>query len=198
MEEISLREIIEAVWKGKWIIAIVTIIALILGGVGTYIMMPGSYSVVTIVEINYPGIELGKNPDGTQFDIRQIKSPYVIEKALNAAEKARQEMAELKAGNEQLLAEARREKENILREAMNLKDGIVAEAKEKATAETQKSIENARQQIENEKTKAINEMKKEMAELSLLIAEKVIRKEMTGNKQQQEMVNKLIDEIKLN
>lgn len=121
-----------------------------------------------------------------------------IEKALNAAEKARQEMAELKAGNEQLLAEARREKENILREAMNLKDGIVAEAKEKATAETQKSIENARQQIENEKTKAINEMKKEMAELSLLIAEKVIRKEMTGNKQQQEMVSKLIDEIKLN
>ena len=84
MEEISLREIIEAVWKGKWIIAIVTIIALILGGVGSYIMMPGSYSVVTIVEINYPGIELGKNPDGTQFDIRQLKSPYVIEKALKA------------------------------------------------------------------------------------------------------------------
>lgn len=121
-----------------------------------------------------------------------------IENALKAAEKARQEMANLKAGNEQLLAEARREKENILREAMTLKDGIIAEAKEKASAETKKNIGNARQQIENEKAKAINEMKQQMAEISLMIAEKVIRKEMAGNKQHQEMVNKLIDEIKLN
>lgn len=121
-----------------------------------------------------------------------------IENALNAAEKARREMTELKAGNEQLLAEARKEKENILREAMNLKDGIVAEAKEKASFETQKSIENARRQIETEKAKAINEMKQQMTEISLMIAEKVIRKELAGNKQQQEMVNKLIDEIKLN
>ena len=121
-----------------------------------------------------------------------------IEKALNAAEKARNEMAELKAGNEQLLAEARKEKDAIMREAMNLKDGIVAEAKEKASFETQKSIENARHQIENEKAKAINEMKQQMTEISLMIAEKVIRKEMAGNKQQQEMVKKLIDEIKLN
>ena len=121
-----------------------------------------------------------------------------IENALNAAEKARQEMANLKAGNEQLLAEARKEKENILREAMNLKDNIVAEAKEKASAETQKSIKSAIQQIENEKAKAINEMKLQITEISLMIAEKVIRKEMAGNKQQQEMVNKLIDEIKLN
>lgn len=121
-----------------------------------------------------------------------------IENALNAAEKARKEMAELKAGNEQLLAEARKEKEHILREAMNLKDGIIAEAKEKASFETQKSIENARRQIDSEKAKAINEMKRQMTEISLLIAEKVIRKEMAGDKQQQEMVNKLIDEIKLN
>jgi len=81
---------------------------------------------------------------------------------------------------------------------MNLKDGIISEAKEKASAETQKNIENARQQIENEKAKALNEMKQQMAEISLMIAEKVIRKEMAGNKQHQEMVNKLIDEIKLN
>lgn len=82
MEEISLREIIEAVWKGKWIIAIITIIALILGGIGTYLMIPGSLSVVTIVDVNYPGIELGLNPDGSGFDIKQLKSPYVVEKAL--------------------------------------------------------------------------------------------------------------------
>lgn len=82
MEEISLRELIEVVWKGKWLIALVTIIALVLTGLGTYIMIPRTQSVVAIIELNYPGIELGKNPDGTQFDIRQLKSPYVIEKAL--------------------------------------------------------------------------------------------------------------------
>jgi len=86
MEEISLREIIEVVWKGKWLIAIITLIALILTGVGTYIMIPRTQSVVAIIEINYPGIELGQNPDGTLFDIRQLKSPYVIERALEELE----------------------------------------------------------------------------------------------------------------
>jgi len=86
MEEISLREIIEVVWKGKWLIALITIIALALTGVGTYIMIPRTQSVVAIIELNYPGIELGQNPDGSQFDIRQLKSPYVIEKALEELE----------------------------------------------------------------------------------------------------------------
>ena len=82
MEEITLREIIEVVWKGKWLIALITSVALILTGIGTYIMIPRTQSVVAIIELNYPGIELGQNPDGTQFDIQQLKSPYVIESAL--------------------------------------------------------------------------------------------------------------------
>ncbi|NLN64546.1 MAG: exopolysaccharide biosynthesis protein, partial [Clostridiaceae bacterium] len=82
MEEISLKEIMQVVWRGKWLIALITIIALILTGVGTYIMLPSTQSIVAIIELNYPGVELGKNPDGSQFDIRQLKSPYVIENAL--------------------------------------------------------------------------------------------------------------------
>lgn len=121
-----------------------------------------------------------------------------INSALNAAQEARREMENLKAGNEELLAEARKGKELIMREAMQLKDNILAEAKEKAAAETQKSIDNARKQIENEKIMAINEMKKQMTELSFLIAEKVIRKEMADSKQHRILVEKMIDEIKLN
>ena len=86
MEEISLREIIEVVWKGKWLIALITIAALILTGIGTYIMLPGTQSVVAVIELNYPGIEMGVNPDGSKFDIRQLKSPYVIENALEETE----------------------------------------------------------------------------------------------------------------
>lgn len=82
MEEISLREILEVIWKGKWLIALITIVAVLLTGIVTYIMLPNSQHVVAIININYPGIEQGLNPDGTQFDILQLKSPYVIEKAL--------------------------------------------------------------------------------------------------------------------
>ncbi len=121
-----------------------------------------------------------------------------IESAMNAAREARSEMEKLKAGNEELLAQARKEKELIMREAMALKDNILAEAKEKAAVETQRSLDSALSQIENEKAKAINEMKRQMTELSFMIAEKVIRKEMSGSKPHQEMVEKLINELKLN
>lgn len=83
MEEITLKDIIIATWKGKWIIALITIIALLITGVGTFLLIPESKYVEAIIELNYPGVELGQNPDGTQFDVRQLKSPYVIEKALN-------------------------------------------------------------------------------------------------------------------
>jgi len=121
-----------------------------------------------------------------------------IDTALKAAEEARYEVEKLKAGNDKLITDARREKDSILREAMNLKEGIIAEAKEKASTETQRSIENARQQIQNEKDKAINEMKKQMTEISFLIAEKIIRKEMADPKEHQQLVSELLDEIKLN
>jgi F-type H+-transporting ATPase subunit b len=121
-----------------------------------------------------------------------------INNALKAADEARKEMENLKADNEKILAEAKTEKDKILHEAMELKDKIITEAKQKAEAETENNIEHARQQIQNEKAKAVNEMKKQMAELSLMIAEKVIRKELSDEKEQQEMIKKLVDGIKLN
>lgn len=121
-----------------------------------------------------------------------------IESALNAAREARSEVEALKAGNEKLIAKAREEKESILREAMTLKDGIIVEAREKASAETRKSIENARKQINHEKEKAINEMKKQITEMSFMIAEKIIQKEMADEKQHHQLVSELIEGIKLN
>ena len=121
-----------------------------------------------------------------------------IASALNKADEAKKEVADLKAGNEKIIAEARREKEAILKEAKELKDKIVAEAKDKAIAEAQKTVEQARQQIEAEKTTAISDMKKQMASLSIEIAEKVIRQELSNKAEQEKMVDGLIDDIKLN
>lgn len=121
-----------------------------------------------------------------------------INNALRAAEAARKEIKNLKADNEKIMAEAKKEKEKILHEALELKEKIIAEAKQKAEADTENSIKNAKHQIQNEKAKAINEMKQQVAELSLMIAEKVIRKELDDEKKQQEMVKNLVDGFKLN
>lgn len=121
-----------------------------------------------------------------------------IANALNSAEEAKKEVAGLKANNEKIIAEARKEKDVILKEAKELKNKIIAEAKEKANLEVEKSIEHARQQIKTEKIAAINDIKKQVAELSVLIAEKVIKKELRNKGEQERMVNGLVDDIKLN
>lgn len=121
-----------------------------------------------------------------------------ISNALNSADQARKEVEGLKAGNEKIIAEARKEKDVILKEAKEIKEKIIAEAKDKANAEAQKSIELARQQIQSEKTAAINDIKKQVAELSVMIAEKVIKKELGNKGEQEKMVDGLVDDIKLN
>ena len=121
-----------------------------------------------------------------------------IANALNSADLARKEVEALKADNEKVIAEARREKDLILKEAKEIKEKVITEAKEKANAETQKSIEQARQQIQAEKTAAINDIKKQVAELSVIIAEKVLKKELSNKGEQEKMVDGLIGEIKLN
>jgi len=121
-----------------------------------------------------------------------------IKNSLEAAEKAKEEMVKLQSDNEAILRKAREDREAILKEAKEIKGNIIAEAKEKASAETQKSIEQARQQIQAEKTAAINDIKKQVAELSVTIAEKVLKKELSNKGEQKKMVDVLIDEIKLN
>ena len=120
-----------------------------------------------------------------------------ISDALNSADIARKEVAGLKASNEKIISEARREKDIILKEARDIKDKIVAEAKTQANAESLKSIEFAKQQINAEKIAAINDIKKQVAELSVMIAEKVIRKELENPEDQEKLVEDLLKDMKL-
>lgn len=120
-----------------------------------------------------------------------------IADALSSADKARKEVAGLKASNEQIIAEARKEKELILKEAREIKDKLIAEAKLQANAEAQKGIEAARQQIQAEKTAAINEIKEQVAGLSVMIAEKVLRKQLENPKEQEILVQELVKDLTL-
>ncbi|MCT4624398.1 MAG: F0F1 ATP synthase subunit B [Schleiferiaceae bacterium] len=121
-----------------------------------------------------------------------------IEDALRSAERAKEEMAELKADNERILQEARKEREAVLVEAREMGDKIVSEAKQKATQEADKIIESARVSIEGEKSAALNEIKSQVANLSVEIAEKILRQQFADDQQQKEYFKKLMDEVKLN
>lgn len=120
-----------------------------------------------------------------------------IESALDAAEKAKQEMARLTGENQQLLKEARAERDQILKEAKTLKDQIVAEAKIQAQTEGVKMIEKAKQEIENQKAAALAEVKGQVAALSIEIAEKVLRNQLEDQNKQNALVNDLLKEVEL-
>lgn len=121
-----------------------------------------------------------------------------IEEALSAANKAKQEMQNLKAANEALLQEARQERDNMLREAQTAAANIMAEAKDKAVAEGNRLIEGARQAINNEKAAALAEVKNQAASLSLQIAEKLLKRELANETAQRELVSEYIKEANLN
>jgi F-type H+-transporting ATPase subunit b len=121
-----------------------------------------------------------------------------ISRSLGEAEKARQEIAGLKSDNEKLLQEARNERDAILREAREMKDQIVAEAREQAKSDAEKLIAAAREAVNNEKLAAMAELKIHVASLSLDIAERVVRQSLSNDQNQKELVEKLLQETKLN
>lgn len=118
--------------------------------------------------------------------------------ALQSADKAREEMERLKSDNEQILREARAERDGILKDAREISDKMIAEAKAKANAEGAKMIEQAREQIENQKMAAITELKNQVAKMSIDIAEKIIRKELSDKASQEALVGDQLQDFKLN
>src|SRR5688572_24189722 len=104
-----------------------------------------------------------------------------IETALSQAEKARLEMQSLMANNEKLLAEARVERDRILREAQEAGNQMIEQAKEKSTAEGNRMIAHAREAINMEKQAALTEVQNLVGSLSINIAEKLLRRELSDN-----------------
>ena len=121
-----------------------------------------------------------------------------IKDALHEADKARLEMQNLKSDNEKILKEARAERDGMIKDAREIKDKMISEAKEEAKSQATKLIEQAKTTIQNEKLAAITELKNQVADLSIDIAEKVMRNELANKDQQIELVEKMLGEIDLN
>ena len=121
-----------------------------------------------------------------------------IKNALAAAEDAKKEMQNVTADSEKLLQEARAEREVMLKEAREIKDKIVADARDLAQVEGDKLIKQAQATIESEKKAAVADIKNQVADLSLQIAEKVIKEKLSDDKKQIKLVDDMLGDIKLN
>ena len=121
-----------------------------------------------------------------------------IKDALSAAEKAKEEMANLKSDNEKILNEAKLQREALLKDARDIKSKIISDAQNEATEKANKLIEAAKTAIDNEKSAAMKELKNTVVDLSLNIAEKLLSKELDNKDKQIKNIKDIIDKSKLN
>lgn len=117
-----------------------------------------------------------------------------IEKSLDAAKEANKQLAHIKEQSEAILASAREEQVKILKDAESTRTRIINESKELARAEGLKELEELRKQMRLEKEDAIKDIRRQVADLSVDIAEKIIRNNLNSNTEQMAMIDRLIDE----
>jgi len=162
---------------------------LITPGLGLVFWMVLSFSIILFILKKFawkPILEALKERENT------------IDTALKSADKAREEMGQLKADNEKIIKETKNIRDRLLKEARQVKDEIIVEAKQKANSEATKIIADAKRKIENEKEAALDEIKNQVAGFSVEIAEKILKKKLEKSKDQQNLINELINEIKIN
>ncbi len=121
-----------------------------------------------------------------------------ISESLELAEKTKAEMKALQAQNENLLKEARAERDKIVKEAHEVATKMIEDSKNNAKTEASKILANAQQAIEMEKSAAISEIKQHVAILSIEIAEKIIKTELSSDDKQKALASKLAADINLN
>lgn len=154
---------------------------LISPGLGTFVWMLVAFGILVFI--------LGKW--GWPMILKSLKErEEAIKASLGEAEKARAEMRELQAHNEDLLAQAKRERDELLRTARLTSESIVEEAREKAQQEAHRIIASAQEAIENEKLNAVHELKNQVANLSIEIAEKLMRQELSDRQKANDLIER--------
>lgn len=118
-----------------------------------------------------------------------------IDKSLQAARQANEQLAGVKAESSKLLAQAREEQARILSEAATTRDRIIKEAQQKAVAEGNRLMDEVKKQIEAEKESAIRDIRRQVAIFSVSIAEKVMRSKLSDEKEQEALIDRMLDEM---
>ncbi len=162
---------------------------LISPGIGTFVWLLVSFGILAFILMKW----------GWPMILKALKSrEEAIAASLNEAAKAREEMKTLVAHNEELLRQAKMERDEMLRDARMASDQIVEEARARASAEADRIVEAARENINYEKLKAMTELKNQIANLSIEIAEKLIRAELEDKAKADALIQKELELAKLN
>ena len=119
-----------------------------------------------------------------------------IDNSLDAAKKANERLAGIQTECDELLKETRAEKARILKEAADRRDEIIADAENRAKDSGEKIIADAREQIRQEKEEALRSLRRQVAELSVQVAERVVRKELSKDDDQLLLIDRMIDDVK--
>lgn len=117
-----------------------------------------------------------------------------IDQSVQSAKEANEKLAGIKAQSDKILAETKEEQLRLLREATEMKNQIIKEAKQQAGIEADKVMEEARKAIQKEKDDAIKDIRNQVVDLSIQIAEKILRKDLEDKAAQKELINKLMKE----
>lgn len=158
-------------------------------GLGTFFWMLVSFGVLVFI--------LGKW--GWPMLLKALKKrEQAIADSLNAAEKAREEMAQLVAHNEDLLKDAKLQRDELLRNARLTSEKIVEDARAKATEEADRIVESARESINYEKMRAMYDLKNQIATLSIDIAEKLMKAELSDKEKANSLIQRELEEAHLN
>jgi F-type H+-transporting ATPase subunit b len=118
-----------------------------------------------------------------------------IEKALNEARTAREEIESLKAENDKILTQAKLERDAMLRQAKELGDSIINQAKENAHKEGKQILAETRELVKKEKEQAMLELKNEIGDLVIKTASKVIRQELKNSDQQKKIIEESLKDL---
>lgn len=124
------------------------------------------------------------------------KRKLFIDDSLKKAHEAAERLSNIQLESENIVQQAREQQSNIIKEATNTRDAILEEAKIKAKSEAESILNDAKLQIENEKQIAIREIKSQVAQLSVEIAEKVIRKNLHNDALQMQLIDRMLEEVK--
>ncbi len=158
-------------------------------GLGTPFWMLVSFGILAFILIKF----------GWPVILKSLhKREEAITRSLNEAAVAREEMKSLVAHNEELLRQAKLERDEMLRNARVASDEIIEKARAKATEEADRIVDTARENIQYEKLKAMHELKNQIANLSIEIAEKLIRAELSDKPKADTLIQKELELMNLN
>jgi len=119
-----------------------------------------------------------------------------IDESLKKAREANEKLAGIKSESENILREAREKQAQIIKEAMATRESIISEARELAQSEGHQLLEEAKKQIETEKETALRDIRSQVANLSVQIAEKIIRQQLSSANEQERFIERILNDIK--